>query len=90
MQVAAIAREPITGVDPAYEESTGGGIGYTLGLLMEYQFAPQLFIGSRLEIEKSRNYEPSRFLVYVRHSLDKAAAQPVPFPPQPFVPTAER
>ncbi|MFM9884972.1 MAG: cellulose synthase subunit BcsC-related outer membrane protein [Burkholderiales bacterium] len=89
MQSDAQARTAATGIDPNYEASRGGGRGYTLAAAMEYQLAPRLFIGSRLEIERSRNFEPNRVLIYARLTLDRVAARPVSFPPEPFLPTAE-
>ena len=47
---------------------------------------PNVFVGGRIDIERSTNYTPSRFLLYVRFTLDGTAARPVAMPPEPQLP----
>jgi tetratricopeptide (TPR) repeat protein len=86
LQASAEARTPITGVDPHYESDSSHGSGYSAAATVEYQLRPNVFLGGRLEIERSQNFEPNRVLVYLRIALDRAAAGPVRFPPLPVTP----
>ena len=65
-----------------YAGSAGGASGRSLALAAEYQLLPDLFIGTRIEIERSPDYAPNRFLLYVRYAADRHAARPVSFPPE--------
>jgi tetratricopeptide (TPR) repeat protein len=87
MQAQAEALAPVTGVDPFYE---GGGNGRSYGrsfaAAAERQLAPGVFVGGRLEIERSTNYTPSRLLLYVRFTPCEPAARPVALAPEPGLP----
>lgn len=87
LQAQAVALAPTTFVDPFY---AGGNDGHSYGRSFagagEKQLLPGLFLGGRIDIERSTNYTPSRFLLYVRFTLDGAAARPVSMPPEPQLP----
>jgi len=87
MQARAEAMAPTTFVDPFYSGgSQGVSYGKSLAAIGEHQLAPRLFIGARLELERSTNYTPNRFLLYVRYAADGPAARPVALPPEPGLP----
>lgn len=88
MQAAAIAR----GIDATYAATPGNAPssrGWSLHLGWEYQLDPSVFLGGRIEIERSPDYAPDRYLLYLRYNLDRAAAQPVPLQPAPFLPYSQ-
>jgi hypothetical protein len=84
LQAQAEALAPATFVEPFYGGgSNGRSYGRALAAVVEHQVAPRLFIGGRMELERSTNYTPNRFLLYVRYSPDGPAAPPVALPPEP-------
>ena len=87
MQAAAIAR----GVDATYagSEGPGKGRGRSFHAGWEYQLQSRLFVGGRIEIERSENYTPNRAMFYLRYNLDRAAAQPVALQQEPVNPTSQ-
>lgn len=87
-QAQALAIEQKTKVNPWYSTSSGPGSGYSLSTAAEYQATSRLFVGSRLEIERSPYYAPNTFLLYLRYAVGAAAAQPVALPPNPVLPTS--
>ncbi len=89
MQAQAEALTPTNGVDPHYTAGSGPGKGHSFLAAGEYQVTSQLFLGGRLEIERSDYYAPNRLLFYVRYSPDRSAAQPVFLPPEPVIPTSQ-
>jgi tetratricopeptide (TPR) repeat protein len=87
LQARAEALQPTTFVEPFYSGgSDGRSYGRAVAAIGEHQLAPNVFIGARLELERSTNYTPNRFLLYVRFTADKAAARPVALPPEPTLP----
>lgn len=52
-----------------YRGQSKTGLGYNLGLAMEYQLHPQLFIGSHLALDNARNYRQFTGGLYVRYAL---------------------
>ncbi|MDA8225391.1 MAG: cellulose synthase subunit BcsC-related outer membrane protein, partial [Betaproteobacteria bacterium] len=74
--------------NPWYSTSSGPGSGYSFSAASEYQATSRLFVGSRLEIERSPYYAPNTFLLYLRYAVGAAAAQPVALPPNPVLPTS--
>lgn len=87
MQARAEAMAPTTFVDPFYPGgSQGVSYGRSFAAAGEHQLAPRLFIGARLELERSTNYTPNRFLLYLRYAADGPAARPVALPPEPGLP----
>ena len=89
LQASAVAAAPATGVTPQYAGGPGGGRGHSLAAAVEYQAGPNLQLGVRLEIERSRDFEPNRALFYLRYALDGAIAAPLKLPPQAVLPTSE-
>ena len=89
LQASAVAQAAGSGVNPQYEGGPGGGRGYSLAAALEYQWRPNVQLGVRLEIERSRDFEPNRALFYVRYALDGAMASPLAMPPKAVLPTSE-
>ncbi len=90
LQAQALALAPSNGIDPYYEGgSNGRSYGRALGGAYEYQLLPGLFAGARLELERSTNYTPNRFLLYIRLVPDRPSARPVPVPPEPVLPSSQ-
>ena len=75
--------------NPTYQASSGPGSGYSAIAAWEYQATPRLFVGNRLEIERSPYYAPNSMIFYLRYALDRAAAQPVFLQPEPVIPTSQ-
>ena len=87
LQAQAEALAPTTFVDPFYRGGNDGrSYGRSFAAAGEHQLMPNVFVGGRLDIERSTNYTPSRFLLYVRFTLDGAAARPVSMPPEAQLP----
>ena len=87
LQAQAEAIAPVTFVDPFYDGGNDGrSYGRSFAAAGERQIAPGAFIGGRIDIERSTNYTPSRFLLYVRFTLDGTAAAPVSLPPESLIP----
>ena len=87
MQAAAVAG----GVNATYAGSEGTSIakGRSFHFGWEYQLDARLFVGGRVEIERSPDYAPNRTMLYLRYNLDRAAAQPVALQPEAVVPTSQ-
>lgn len=71
--------------NPYHIGGSGHGIGYSLGGALEYQAAPHLFIGWRIEIDRSEYYTPNFATFYLRYMFDPHT-RPVPYPPAPVKP----
>lgn len=89
LQSTASALSGVNGITPMYAASSSSGVGTSLSGEWEYQLNRQWFVGGVAEIDRSTNYSPNRFMVYLRHSLDHTAAKPVSFPPEPMIPTSQ-
>jgi len=74
---------------PRYTGGKGRGTGRGLALTWEYQAARALFIGGRFSLDRSIDYAPNRFLLYLRWAPGHVAARPVTFPPEPVLPTSQ-
>jgi GGDEF domain-containing protein len=86
-QAQAEALAPTTFVDPFYRGGNDGrSYGRSFAAAGEHQLMPNVFVGGRIDIERSTNYTPSRFLLYVRFTLDGTAAAPVSLPPESRIP----
>ncbi|MGE0355654.1 MAG: cellulose synthase subunit BcsC-related outer membrane protein [Burkholderiales bacterium] len=86
LQAQALAQSAVTGIDPFHEGGAGGrSFGRALAAGWEHQLAPRVFVGGRIELERSPDYTPNRFLVYLRVATDHAAARPVALPPEPIL-----
>lgn len=75
--------------NPRYAASSGPGHSWAFAAALEYQVEPKLFLGGRLDIERSDYYAPDRLEFYLRYALDHSAAQPVQLPPEPVVPASQ-
>lgn len=68
------------------------GLGYNLGLAMEYQMHPQLFIGGHLALDNARDYRQFVGGLYVRYALhpytgkQSLPVNPIKSPYTPFTP----
>jgi hypothetical protein len=60
------------------------GSGRSLSAMLEYQLSGRTFVGARFELDRSIDYAPARAMLYLRTSLDRGAARPVAFAPQPM------
>jgi hypothetical protein len=90
LQARAEAIAPTSGVDPYYAGGNDGrSYGRAFAAAWERQVLPSLFLGARLELERSTNYTPNRFLVYLRLATDRPAARPVAMPPEPVLPSSQ-
>ncbi|WP_194720755.1 cellulose synthase subunit BcsC-related outer membrane protein [Noviherbaspirillum malthae] len=77
------------GVTPFYTGGRGRGVGRSLALSWEYQADPRMFLGGRIELDRSPDYSPNRFVFYLRYALDGSSAKPVSFLPEPISPTSQ-
>ena len=71
--------------NPYHTGGSGHGMGYSLGGALEYQATPHLFIGGRIEIDRSEYYTPNFATFYLRYMFDPHTG-PVPYPPTPVKP----
>ena len=90
MVYMSITSKHVNGIDPWYPGGDEGrSYGRALGAALEHQLLPGLFVGGRVELERSTNYTPNRFLFYVRLATDRPSARPVAFPPEPVLPSSQ-
>lgn len=68
---------------------TPASSGKSLHMAIEYQMTSRLFLGGRLEIERSPDYAPDRMLIYLRYNFDRPAAQAVKLLPEAFLPYSQ-
>ncbi len=52
-----------------YPGQSKTGVGYRLGMAMEYQMHPQLFVGGQLSLDNARDYRQFSGGIYVRYAL---------------------
>lgn len=81
LQTQAVANAAI--MVPTYTGGNGHGTGWSLGGALEHQFTAQLFLGARLQIDRSDYYTPNFAILYLRYLFD-AHTGPVPYPPDPI------
>ena len=79
----------LNNIDPHYTPSTGRGVGRSLAAAFEYQIDPRIFLGGRLEIDRSTDYAPNRVMFYFRYNLDRNASRPVFLPPEGLIPVSQ-
>ncbi|MFI4939391.1 MAG: cellulose synthase subunit BcsC-related outer membrane protein, partial [Burkholderiales bacterium] len=75
-------------VNPFYSGGSSDGDGRSLALTWEYQATSRLFFGARLELDRSPDYAPNRYVGYLRYAIDKTSAKPVNFVPEPVNPAS--
>jgi Tfp pilus assembly protein PilF len=68
-----------------YSGTSGTAVSWGLRSVLEYQVAPQLFLGGRAEIARSPFYTPNYFGLYFRYAFDERTEK-IPYPPEPPVP----
>jgi len=86
LQAQAEALTPVNGIDPFYAGGDNGrSYGRSFAAAIEHRLAPNLFVGARLDIERSTNYTPSRLLIYVRMSPWGVTGRRIAMPPEPVV-----
>lgn len=71
--------------NPMYAGGNGSGTGFSLGTALEYQTTHHVFLGARVEIDRSEYYTPNFMTLYVRYMFD-AHTDVVPYPPDPVKP----
>lgn len=76
-------------LNPLYSSGSGPATGYSAFMQWEYQLTPSLFVGNKLEIERSPYYAPNSAILYLRYAYDHASAQPVALQPEPIIPTSQ-
>lgn len=89
LQARAESLTATNDVSPFYSGGRGRGVGRSLALSWEYQADPSLFLGGRIELDRSPDYSPNRFVFYLRYALDGSSAKPVSFLPEPISPTSQ-
>jgi len=75
--------------DPHYASGSGKSVGRSLALNWEYQARHDLFVGGSLSLDRSVDYAPNRFMLYLRFAPGGTAAKPVAFPPAPVLATSQ-
>jgi predicted Zn-dependent protease len=75
--------------DPHYGSGSAKSVGRSLALNWEYQARKNLFIGGSMNVDRSVDYAPNRFMLYLRFTPGGTAAKPVALPPVPVVPTSQ-
>jgi cellulose synthase operon protein C len=71
--------------DPVRAASINHGLGVALRANSEYRISPKWSVGALAEWERSRDYNPYRVGLYLRHYFNGAEG-PAPSPPRPVVP----
>lgn len=89
MQAEAERLAATNGVTPTYTGGPGSGTGRSLALSWEYQAQSRVFLGGRAELDRSADYSPNRFVLYLRYAFDRVPARPVAFLPEPVNPTSQ-
>lgn len=59
-----------------YPGQSKTGLSYKLGMAMEYQLHPQLFIGGQLGMDNARNYRQFSGGIYMRYALQPITGRP--------------
>ena len=86
LQQQALARMAAADVgSPYFGSGAGGGFSYTVAGALEYRLTPHWVIGTRLKLDRSRDYAPNLGTIYLRYFFDRQRL-PVPFPPNPVKP----
>ena len=65
-----------------YRGQSKTGLGYNLGMALEYQMHPQLFVGGHLAMDNARDYRQFTGGLYMRYALEPyTGAQAMPLKP---------
>lgn len=77
--------------DPVYRAQSKTGLGYNLDGAVEYQVAPKLYLGGRIELNNASNYQQLSSGLYLRYQFDDfgGTVKPQPTPLlSPYSPAA--
>nr|WP_244987251.1 cellulose synthase complex outer membrane protein BcsC [Winslowiella toletana] len=77
-----------TSANPQSDDSTGGGVGYTLQAVIERRLTAHWTLGAGIDIQQAKNYTPSHGLMYLRYSMAGWQGD-LDMPPQPLTPYAD-
>ncbi|MDA7415675.1 cellulose synthase subunit BcsC-related outer membrane protein [Xenophilus arseniciresistens] len=64
-----------------YPSTSRTGLAYNLGAALEYQVAPQLFLGGTVGLSNARNYRQFSGNVYLRYQFDNKGSSLLNVPP---------
>lgn len=76
LDAAAFGEAGATNLTATYPGQNKTGLGYNLGMAMEYQMHPQLFIGGALAMDNARDYRQFSGGLYVRYALQPYLGRP--------------
>lgn len=83
LQAAAATMPLPPGFDaPFFGARSGGGLGLSAYAALERQVTRRLVLGGKLDLDRSDFYEPTVFMLYLRHVFGDAATQ-LSVPPRP-------
>lgn len=68
---------------PYYDGGDGGGKSVSAYAAVERRVLPGLVLGMKLDIDRADYYEPTNFMLYLRHAFGKATTR-VEIPPRPI------
>ncbi|MFS2221587.1 cellulose synthase complex outer membrane protein BcsC [Pantoea sp. B65] len=73
---------------PFSDNSSGGGLGYTLQAVIERRLTAHWTLGAAIDIQQAKDYTPSHGLMYLRYSMAGWEGD-LDWPAQPLTPYAE-
>lgn len=79
----ALERELTSNGQAMYPGQSKTGLAYNLSAAMEYQLAPQLFMGGNVGIDNARDYRQWAGSVYLRYLMEPSTRE-MPLPVSPF------
>ena len=83
LQSAALNSTLPAGFDePFFAGGHGGGTSFSAYAAVERQIAPRLVMGAKLDIDRADYYQPTIFMLYLRHVFGAARTE-VEVPPRP-------
>ena len=71
--------------NPVYPGGDSHGMYYSVVGAAEYRFTQHLYLGARLESDRTAYYSPNYYTAYLRYMFDPETG-PVPYPPEPVKP----
>lgn len=74
---------------PHHAAASSRGIGRSLAAQWEARVRPDLFVGGRLSLERSVDYAPNRFLLYLRYGPGHTAERSPALPPEAVLPSSQ-
>lgn len=86
LQAAAVSRANALGFGaPVRDGSSGGGVSYSAQGALEARVTPQWVLGGLFQFDRSEDYAPDRFALYLRYHFEPQKGA-VPYPPRPVTP----